>query len=204
VPASRIAPTWPAAAGSGKRGKIKFQPRGWSSWTRPPPSQGQALGQDEYDPHPWPLRKGQRLIATVPQGRRRTLTFVAGLRCDHITAPCLLDGPIDAESFRAWLEQLLVPTLRPGDIVAMDNLSSHKDPAIRRAFRSTGAKLFYLPQYSPELNPIEQAFAKLKTLLRKHNARSFEELEAAIRHLLPKLTPQQCANFFSEAGYAAT
>jgi transposase len=148
--------------------------------------------------------KGQRLIAKVPQGRRRTLTFVAGLRCDGIAAPCLLDGPIDAESFRAWIEQLLVPALRPGDVVVMDNLSSHKDPAIRRAIRSIGAKLFYLPQYSPDLNPIEQAFAKLKTLLRKQNARSFEELEAAIRDILPKLTPNDCANFFSEAGYAAT
>jgi transposase len=102
------------------------------------------------------------------------------------------------------LEQLVVPALRPSDTVAMDNLSSHKDPAIRRAVRSTGAKLSYLPQYSPDLNPIEQALAMLKTLLRKHNARSFEELEAAICHLLPKLTPQQCANFSSRPAYAAT
>jgi transposase len=116
----------------------------------------------------------------------------------------LLDGPIDAESVRAWVEQLLVPTLRPGDVVLMDNLSSHKDPAIRRAVRSIGAKLFYLPQYSPDLKPIEQAFAKLKTLLRKQNARSFEQIEAALRNLLPKLTPHECTNFFSEVGYVAT
>ena len=102
------------------------------------------------------------------------------------------------------LEQLVVPALRPGDTVAMDNLSSHKDPAIRRAVRSTGAKLSYLPQYSPGLNPIEQALAMLKTLLRKQKARSFEQIEAALRDLLPKLTPHECANFFSEAGYVAT
>ena len=148
--------------------------------------------------------KGQRLVAKVPHGQRQTLTFVAGLRCDGIIAPCLLDGPIDAESFLAWTEQFLVPTLRPADLVVMDNLSSHKDPAIRRAIRSASAKLFYLPRYSPDLNPIEQAFSKLKTLLRKANARNFEHIETAIRELLRKLTPQECRNFFNEAGYAST
>ena len=117
--------------------------------------------------------RGQRLLAKVPHGPR-TLTFVAGLRCDGFTAPCVFDGPIDGESFLAWVEQFLAPTLRPGDIVVMDNLSSHKDPAIRRAIRSAGAKLFYLPPYSPDLNPIEQAFSKLKTLLRKENARGVD------------------------------
>ena len=87
--------------------------------------------------------RGQRLIAKVPQGRRQTLTFIAALRCDGLTAPCLLDGPIDADSFLAWIEQFLAPTLRPGDIVVMDNLSSHKNPAIRRTIRNAGAKLFY-------------------------------------------------------------
>ena len=146
--------------------------------------------------------KGQRLIAKVPHGRRQTLTFVAGLRCDGIVAPCLLDGPIDADSFIAWVEQFLVPTLRSGDIVVMDNLSSHKDPAIRRAIRAAAGKLFYLPQYSPDLNPIEQALSKLKTLLRKANARSFEAIEATIAAILNALTPAECRNFFSEAGYA--
>jgi transposase len=146
--------------------------------------------------------KGQRLVAKVPHGRRETLTFVAGLRCDGVIAPCLLDGPIDADSFFAWVEQLLVPTLRTGDIVVMDNLSSHKDPAIRRAIRAAGAKLFYLPQYSPDLNPIEQGFSKLKTLLRKANARSFEAIEAAIAAILTVITPAECRNFFAEAGYA--
>jgi len=148
--------------------------------------------------------RGQRLLAKVPQGRRETLTFVAGLRCDGITAPCVFDGPIDGESFLAWVEQFLVPTLRAGDIVVMDNLSSHKDPAIRRAIRSAGSKLFYLPPYSPDLNPIEQAYSKLKTLLRKENARSFAAVEAAIAALMKTITPIQCRNFFAEAGYAST
>ena len=148
--------------------------------------------------------RGRRLVAQVPHGRRRTLTFVAGLRCDGMTARCLLDGPINAESFLAWVAQFLVPTLRPGDIAVMDNLSSHKKPAIRRAIRAAGAKLFYLPPYSPDLNPIEQAFAKLKTLLRKANARSFEQVEAAIARLLNTITPNECRNFFAHAGYAST
>jgi transposase len=129
---------------------------------------------------------------------------VAGLRCDGLTAPCILDGPINAESFLAWVEQFLVQTLRPADIVVMDNLSSHKSPAIRRAIRAVGAKLFYLPPYSPDLNPIEQAFAKLKTLLRKPNARSFKQVQAAIAHLLRTITPHDCRNFFAHSGYAST
>lgn len=148
--------------------------------------------------------RGQRLVAKVPHGARKTFTFVAGLRCDGIVAPCLLDGPIDGESFLAWVEQFLVPTLRPGDIVVMDNLSSHKNPAIRQAIRTAGAKLLYLPPYSPDLNPIEMAFSKLKILLRKANARSFEQIENAIRALLDQMTQQECLNFFSQAGYAST
>ena len=148
--------------------------------------------------------RGQRLIGKVPHGRRKTLTFVAALRCDGLAAPCVIDGPIDAESFLAWVEQFLAPSLQPGEIVGMDNLSSHKDPRIRRAIRSAGAKLFYLPRYSPDLNPIEQAFAKIKTLLRKENARTFEQVEAAIARSLDKLTQRECRNFFAEAGYAPT
>jgi transposase len=148
--------------------------------------------------------RGQRLTAKVPHGPRKTLTFVACLRCDGFTAPCVFDGPIDGESFLAWVEQFLAPTLRLGDIVVMDNLSSHKDPAIRRAIRSAGAKLFYLPPYSPDLNPIEQAFSKLKTLLRKENARRPEEVERSIGELLSSLTPTECRNFFSDAGYTST
>lgn len=148
--------------------------------------------------------RGRRLVAKVPHGRRKTLTFVAALRHDGITAPCVIDGPIGTESFLAWVEQFLVPTLRAGEIVVMDNLSSHKAPAIRRAIRSAGAKLIYLPRYSPDLNPIEQAFAKVKTLLRKENARTLEQVEAAIARSIEKLTPGECRSFFIEAGYAVT
>ncbi len=133
--------------------------------------------------------RGRRLVAKVPHGRRKTLTFVAALRCDGLAAPCVIDGPIDAESFLAWVELFLAPNLRAGEIVVMDNLSSHKAPAIRRAIRSAGAKLIYLPRYSPDLNPIEQAFAKIKTLLRKENARTLEQVEAAIARSIEKLTP---------------
>jgi transposase len=126
------------------------------------------------------------------------------LRWDGLSAPCVIDGPIDTESFLAWVEQFLVPTLRAGEIVVMDNLSSHKDPAIRRAIRSAGAKLIHLPRYSPDLNPIEQAFAKVKTLLRKENARTLEQVEAAIARSIKKLTPSECRNFFIESGYVST
>lgn len=145
--------------------------------------------------------RGQRLVAKVPHGRRRTLTFMAGLRCDGITAPCILDGPINAESFLAWVVQFLVPTLRPGDIVVMDNLSSHKKPAIRRAIRAAGAKLFYLPPYSPDLNPIEQAFAKLKAMLRAKALRTVGALWKALGDLVPCFSPAECANFLRHAGY---
>jgi len=148
--------------------------------------------------------RGQRLVARVPHGRRKTLTFAAALRCDGIIAPCLLDGPVNADSFQAWIEQFLVPTLHPGDIVVMDNLSSHKKPAIRRAIRAVGAKLFYLPPYSPDPDPIEMAFSKLKTLPRKRNARTFEEIETAIADLLREITPAECNAYLKAAGYAAT
>jgi len=148
--------------------------------------------------------KGQRLIGKVPHGHRKTLTFVAGLRCDGIIAPCVFDGPIDSESFLAWIVQFLVPDLRPGDIVVMDNLSSHKNAAVRQAIRAAGAKLFFLPPYSPDLNPIEQAFSKLKTLLRKANARTIEQVEKCIATLLRQIEAAECLNYFQEAGYAST
>jgi len=123
--------------------------------------------------------RGERLVAKVPHGRWRTLTFLAALRSDRIDAPCVIDGPINGESFLAYVEQVLVPALRPGDIVIIDNLGSHKGKAVRRAIRAAGAKLFFLPPYSPDLNPIEQAFAKLKTLLRKAAERTVELLGSA-------------------------
>jgi transposase len=152
-----------------------------------------------------PLRgwapRGQRFVAKVPHGRWKTTTFLAALRLDRIDAPWLLEGPIDGESFRTYVERVLVPTLGDGDVVIMDNLGSHKAKAVRDLIRSTGAKLFFLPKYSPDLNPIEQVFAKLKHLLRKANARSVEAICAALGEILHAFTPQECANYFSNSGY---
>jgi transposase len=147
--------------------------------------------------------RGQRLVAKVPQGRWRTLTFLAALRCDRIDAPCVIDGPINGESFLAYVEQVLLPTLKPGDIVIIDNLGSHKGKAVRRALRAAGAKLFFLPPYSPDLNPIEQVFAKLKALLRKAAERTVEATWKRIGALLKCFTPQECANYLANAGYAS-
>ena len=147
--------------------------------------------------------KGARLVAKVPHGRWTTLTFIAALRCDQLTAPCVVDGPINGVSFLAYVEQVLVPTLRPGDIVVMDNLGSHKGLAVRRAIRNAGAKLFFLPPYSPDLNPIEQAFAKLKILLRKLDARTIAATWRAIGGLLDRFSPQECANYLTNSGYAS-
>lgn len=147
--------------------------------------------------------RGERLIAKVPQGRWRTLTFLAALRCNRIDAPCVIDGPINGESFLAYVEQVLVPTLKPGDIVIIDNLGSHKGKAVRRAIRAAGAKLFFLPPYSPDLNPIEQVFAKLKTLLRKAAERTVDATWQRIGGLLACFSPQECANYFANAGYAS-
>ena len=148
--------------------------------------------------------RGKRCMAKVPHGRWNTTTFLAALRLDRIDAPWLLEGPIDGESFRTYVASVLVPTLRQGDIVVMDNLGSHKGKAVRELIRSTGAKLFFLPKYSPDLNPIEQVFAKLKHLLRKANARSGEAIRAAIGEILRAFTPQECANYFTNSGYAPT
>ena len=134
-------------------------------------------------------------MAKVPFGRWTTSTFLAALRVDGLTAPCVIDGPINGETFLAYVEQFLVPTLRPGDIVIMDNLGSHKRPVIRRLIRAAGAKLFFLPPYSPDLNPIEQVFAKLKTLLRKADQRTVEATWRRIGSLLDCFTPNECANY---------
>lgn len=148
-------------------------------------------------------RRGDRLVAKVPHGRWRTLTFLAALRWDRIEAPCVIDGPINGRSFLAYVQQMLVPTLKPGDVVIMDNLGSHKRQVIRRAIRAVGAKLLFLPAYSPDLNPIEQMFAKLKTLLRKLDARTIETTWRGIGQLLDAFTPQECANYFRNSGYAS-
>lgn len=148
--------------------------------------------------------RGTRLHAKVPYGHWKTLTFVAGLRCDQIVAPCVFDQPINATSFLAWIEQALVPTLSAGDIVVMDNLSSHKNVAVRAAIRAAGAKLFFLPPYSPDLNPIEQVFSKLKTLLRKADERTVEETWTRIGTLLQAFKPDECGNYLTAAGYVGS
>lgn len=152
-----------------------------------------------------PLRgwaaRGKRLPGKAPQRRWKTMTFVAALRLDRIDAPWLFEGPIDGETFRTYVATMLVPTLREGDIVIMDNLGSHKGKAVRDLIRSAGAKLFYLPKYSPDLNPIEQVFAKLKHLLRKAAARSFETVCAAIGQILSTVAAEECANYFRNSGY---
>lgn len=155
-----------------------------------------------------PLRgwapRGQRLKASVPHGHWQTLTFLAALRRDGITAPWLLDGPINGDSFRIYVERVLVPTLRPGDIVIMDNLGSHKGPAVRRAIRAAGARLLFLPKYSPDLNPIEQFFSKLKHWLRKAAKRSVDAVSSAIGQILKITSPTECSNYFANAGYDQT
>lgn len=148
-------------------------------------------------------RRGQRLVAKAPHGHWRTLTFLAALRADGIEAPCVFDGPINGAKFLAYVEQCLVPTLRPGDVVVMDNLGSHKSAAVRKAIRDAGAHLLFLPPYSPDLNPIEQLFAKLKALLRKASERSADAVCNAIGTLLDSFQPAECANYFTNAGYAS-
>jgi len=147
--------------------------------------------------------RGSRLVAKAPRGRWRTLTFLAALRHDRLDAPCVIDGPINGASFLAYVEQVLVPTLAPGDIVIIDNLGSHKGKAVRKAIRAAGAKLFFLPPYSPDLNPIEQVFAKLKTLLRKAAERTVDDTWRRIGTLIPSFSPQECANYIANAGYAS-
>jgi transposase len=148
--------------------------------------------------------RGHKLVARAPFGKWRTLTFIAALRHDRIDAPFVLDGPINGRYFLAYVEQFLVPTLMPGDIVIMDNLGSHKGAAIHQAIRAAGARLFFLPPYSPDLNPIEQVFAKLKSLLRKAGERSSEATWMRIGSLLDAFHPQECSNYFRNAGYASS
>jgi transposase len=154
-----------------------------------------------------PLRgwgpKGERLRGFAPHGHWRTLTFLGALRCDQLTAPCVFDGPINGECFRAYVEQQLIPKLRPGDIVIMDNLGSHKSAALRRLIRAAGARLWYLPPYSPDLNPIEQAFAKIKHWMRTAQKRTLEDTWRHIGSLVESIQPAECGNYFANAGYAS-
>ena len=145
--------------------------------------------------------RGERLRAAVPHGHWKTTTFVAGLRLDGVVAPLVLDGPINAAAFEAYVEQFLAPTLQAGDIVVMDNLSSHKGPKARALIEAVGAKLLYLPPYSPDFNPIEKLFSKLKALLRKAAERTVDGLWRVIGECLDRFTPPECANYFEAAGY---
>jgi transposase len=147
--------------------------------------------------------RGERLVGKIPHGHWKTTTFVAGLRSSELTAPCVIDGPMNGDAFLAYVEQVLAPTLRPGDTVILDNLSAHKVPGVREAIEVAGAMLLYLPPYSPDFNPIEQLFAKLKALLRKAAERSVEGLWSRIAALLDAFQPNECANYFRNAGYAS-
>lgn len=154
-----------------------------------------------------PLRgwgpRGQRLKALVPYGHWKTMTFLAALRHDRIDAPWVIDGPINGELFRLYVTEVLVPALEPGDIVVLDNLGSHKGSAVRQAIRAAGARIFFLPPYSPDLNPIEQVFAKLKHLMRKASQRTVESTWRKTGELLSLFSPAECQNYLTNSGYAS-
>jgi transposase len=145
--------------------------------------------------------RGERCRASIPHGHWKTTTFTAALRLDGLAAPMILDGPMHGTAFRAYVEQVLVPELRPGDVVVMDNLPAHKVAGVREAIEAAGARLLYLPPYSPDFNPIEMAFAKLKAHLRKAAARTVPDLWDAIAQALDAFAPAECVNYFAAAGY---
>ena len=148
--------------------------------------------------------RGERLKVGIPHGHWKTTTFVAGITSRGIIAPWVLDGPINRDAFEIYVEKVLIPDLKPGAIVVMDNLSSHKGPRVRQMIEAAGASLLYLPPYSPDFNPIENAFAKLKALLRKAAQRTLDGLWSAIGRSIDCFTPTECRNYFIAAGYAAT
>ena len=154
-----------------------------------------------------PLRgwgpKGKRLRGFAPHGHWRTMTFLAALRCDQLTAPCVFDGPINGECFRAYVDQQLIATLKPGDIVIMDNLGSHKSKAVRDAIKAVGARLWFLPPYSPDLNPIEQTFSKIKHWMRNAQKRTIEDTWRHVGNLVGSITSKECANYLKNSGYAS-
>ena len=147
--------------------------------------------------------RGQRLRSSVPHGHWKTTTFVGALRLSGMTAPMVLDGPMNGAWFLAYVQQVLAPTLRPGDVVIMDNLPAHKGACVRAAIEAVGAQVLLLPPYSPDLNPIENAFSKLKAMLRKAAARTIDQLWDAIATIIQTYSPQECANYFAAAGYNA-
>lgn len=147
---------------------------------------------------------GARLLAATPHGHWKTTTFVAGLRQSGIIAPYVLDGPMTGDVFRAYVEHMLAPDLKPGDVLVLDNLAAHKVAGVTKAVRAAGASLLYLPPYSPDLNPIEQVFAKLKALLRKAAARTRDALWDTIGRLLDEFAPAECESYLLNCGYGAT
>ena len=147
--------------------------------------------------------RGERCRAGIPHGHWKTTTFTAGLRINGLAAPMILDGPMDGDAFRAYVEQVLVPDLEPGDIVIMDNLPAHRVSGVREAIEAASASLLYLPSYSPDFNPIELAFAKLKALLRAAAARSVRDLWDALKDAIDTFTPNECRNYFTAGGYDA-
>ena len=146
--------------------------------------------------------RGRRLVANVPHAHWKTTTFVGALRLDGLTAPLVIDGPMNGALFRAYVEQQLAATLRAGDVVIMDNLAAHKVKGVRAAIEAVGARVVYLPPYSPDFNPIEQAFAKLKWLLRSAAERTIDGLHQAIADALERFAPAECRNYFRNSGYA--
>jgi transposase len=182
--------------------------RRWRSWqTSLDPKRLVFIDETWIKTNMAPLRgwgpKGERLRGYAPHGHWRTQTFLGALRCDRLTAPCVFDGPINGECFRAYVEQQLVPTLKPGDIVVLDNLGSHKSAALRRTIKAAGARLWYLPPYSPDLNPIEQAFAKIKHWMRMAQKRTTQDTWRHIGDLVATIQPDECRNYFENAGYAS-
>ena len=149
-------------------------------------------------------KRGKRLRSYAPHGNWRTMTFLGALRCDQLTAPCVFDGPINAICFKAYVEQVLVPTLKPGDIVIMDNLGSHKAKIIRQMIKQAGARLWFLPPYSPDLNPIEQTFSQIKHWMRMAQKRTIEEIWRYLGKLIQTIKPSQCRNYIINTGYGST
>jgi len=190
------------------RSDIAHRRRRWQSWQAGlDPRRLVFIDETWIKTNMAPLRgwgpKGDRVRAFVPHGHWRTLTFLGALRCDQLTAPCVFDGPINGECFRAYVEQQLVPILKPGDIVVMDNLGSHKSAVLRRMIKAAGARLWYLPPYSPDLNPIEQAFAKIKHWMRSAQNRTIEDTWRHIGRLVKTIEQRECDNYFANTGYAS-
>jgi len=189
------------------RSDIAHRRRRWLSWQASlDPRRLVFIDETWIKTNMAPLRgwgpKGDRVRAFVPQGHWRTLTFLGALRCDQLTAPCVFDGPINGECFRAYVEQQLVPILKPGDIVVLDNLGSHKAAVLRTIIRAAGARLWYLPPYSPDLNPIEPCWSKIKTALHSAAARTLDALNDTLPAVLNTVTAQDAQGWFRHCGYA--